>query len=313
MAETEWQCPADEPGAPCINNWMYAFACEGARRRISPDVIRVAIYASLPPTRGPKGPREVERQVERAYGVALSTTGNATSRKANADPFNADLLIEQAKQIDHIITSDWLRDRSPVSVDNVSPSRFLDIVFAGLPGYAVAKNSDHSDGFLYRPGDTEAAQRLNVYARANECGAWFYTCPMIGERNPAGRAFYADALIADYPHLLLESDKDGYDQCWLRMIVQQPERIVALYTSGNVSTHALIRVNARSKVEFDSIAADYEARYAPLGACPGSLTATRATRLPGVMRNGKPQQLLYLNPNADSTPILHREPFEPLF
>jgi hypothetical protein len=187
----------------------------------------------------------VQRTMGRAYGLVLST--NTTTRKADTQPFNADLLIEEARQIDHIITPDWLRDRSLVSVDNVSPSRFLDIGFAGLPGYAVVKNDDRSDGFCYRSGDADLAKRLNVYARANECGAWFYTCPMIGERNPAGRAFYADALIADYTHLLLESDKDGYDQCWLRMNVQRPERIVALYTSGNVSTHALIRINARSK------------------------------------------------------------------
>ena len=80
---------------------------------------------------------------------------------------------------------------------------------------------------------------------------------MIRERNPAGRAFYADCLIADYTHLLVESDEEGFEQCWLRMIVQQPERIVALYTSGNISVHALIRINAKSKVEFDSIAKDY--------------------------------------------------------
>jgi hypothetical protein len=186
---------------------------------------------------------------------------------------------------------------------------------SALPGYAVTKNDDHDDGFRYRPARASLAQPLASYLARNTSGAWFYTNPMAGERNPGGRAYYAGALIDDFPHLLLESDKEGYEQCWLRMLVQQPERIVALYTSGNVSTHGLIRVDARSKVEFDSIAKDYAEKYIPLGARPGSLKATQANRLPGVVRrdNGKLQQLLYLNPNADSTSIMHRDPFEPLF
>jgi len=45
-----------------------------------------------------------------------------------------------------------------------------------------------------------------------------------------------------------------------------------------------------------------------LGACDGSLTALRLSRLPNCVRGetGKLQQLLYLSPDADSTPISQR-------
>ena len=100
--------------------------------------------------------------------------------------------------------------------------------------------------------------------------------------------------------------------------------VVAIYTSGGKSYHALVRVNCTTKEDFDIQRQRYITRLAALGADPAAITAVRLTRLPGCLRYGsgdgqhhKPyldaagqpaprmQQLLYLNPAADGRSILH--------
>lgn len=51
---------------------------------------------------------------------------------------------------------------------------------------------------------------------------------------------------------MLESDVTPAD-LWLRALVQLPFPLVAAYTSGGRSVHALLRVNAESKAEWDAV------------------------------------------------------------
>jgi hypothetical protein len=95
-----------------------------------------------------------------------------------------------------------------------------------------------------------------------------------------------------------------------------PLRIVAIYTSGGKSIHALIRLDAGSKVEWDEKRDAMKDVLVTLGADPGALTAVRLSRLPGCERLGttvqegyrrypapKMQELLYLNPCPKRIPI----------
>jgi hypothetical protein len=129
---------------------------------------------------------------------------------------------------------------------------------------------------------------------------------------------------------------------WLGWIVQVPLRIEALYTSGSRSIHALIRVDARTKEEWD----ETKRRMMPFlvaslmcGADRGTWSAVRLSRLPGCLRRGKmvqvkdeqtgkpvtrpdgrplkryqeypqpgEQKLLYFRPGADPRPICERPP-----
>ena len=72
----------------------------------------------------------------------------------------------------------------------------------------------------------------------------------------------------------------------------------------------LLRVNAQSKEDFDRISSQYDCDLIRLGACPGSVTARRLSRLPNCMRGqtGRLQRLLYLRPDADGTPICQIPP-----
>ena len=89
------------------------------------------------------------------------------------------------------------------------------------------------------------------------------------------------------------------------MLVQEPLAIVALYSSGNKSVHALVRIQANTKAQFNRFKDEFKRKYCPLGADDGAMSAVRLTRLPGVVRrdNGKVQRLLYLNPRPAMTPI----------
>jgi hypothetical protein len=297
------KCPPDEPGADCINDWIYAAACTLKRSNV--DRARAADMLRESMTRKEKFPSEIERQVERAFGVA--SFPSATTRKADTYPFNPDLLIERASQIDFAVMPDWLRARSPNAV-NVTPTQFLDALFK--PSECVMVMRSYSDaGFPYQPRNADHAKRLERVLKYNERGAWFICNPTDGKGKKGEN-------IADWRYCLLESDEEDYAQCWLRMLVQEPLRIVSLVESGNTSIHALIRIDATCRAEFDSVTKSLAATYGPLGACVKSLiTDERLTRLANVTRgdNQKSQRLLYLNPNADLTPILHREPFSPLF
>jgi hypothetical protein len=88
-------------------------------------------------------------------------------------------------------------------------------------------------------------------------------------------------------------------------VVAQIPGVVSLVTSGNVSVHALVRIGASSFSEWQQKRDELARLYVPLGACPGSLTASRLSRLPNVVngKTGKLQRLLYFNPvvKADKT------------
>jgi hypothetical protein len=126
--------------------------------------------------------------------------------------------------------------------------------------------------------------------------------------------------ITAWRYLVLESDEAAPAQ-WLSALAQLPLPISAIYTSGGKSIHALVRLDARSKADWDAQAAQINPIVIPLGADPGAISGVRLTRLPCCERLGtddkngnyvrylqpRLQKLLYLNPTPDSTPICELE------
>ena len=188
-------------------------------------------------------------------------------------------------------------------------------------------------------------------------GVWFLGNPVDGKYHPnprlgGKRSRRSEESITAWRYLLLESDEaDPAD--WLAILVQLPLRIASICTSGGRSIHALVRVDAESKADWDAKARQLKPLMIILGACPGSITAVRLTRRPGCsrMQDGPPppddapvrkrwvdeplqfdehgdpiwtpssqscqpppnpwtggnlQELLYLNPDPDTTPIKDR-------
>ncbi|MDB6035312.1 MAG: hypothetical protein JWM16_5650 [Verrucomicrobiales bacterium] len=139
-------------------------------------------------------------------------------------------------------------------------------------------------------------------------GVWFLTAPVDGSSYPNPRqngklSRRSEESITSFRFLLLESDKAESD-VWLRALARMPLRIVAIYESGGRSIHALVRIDASSKADWDEIVVPHKPMLTTLGADPGALSAVRLSRLPQAWRGSRQQTLLYLNPNSDGTPIL---------
>jgi hypothetical protein len=297
---SENPCPPDEPGAPTINLWIPKAVSACLFRKLPPvwaaDIIRRAM------TRREKGPREVSRAVERIYGGKVSGT---SSRVELVEPYNPELLAERASMLPFEVTADWLAEVSPECVIDLSPAQFLDALFTPEERVAVMMEK-HDRGFIYRPGVAKDAVRLHNYVRLGSEGAWYLSNTVTGAE--VNGSYRSEANLTGFRHLLIESDKAPKD-LWLAMIVQLHAPILALYESGGRSVHAIVRVNATGKTEFDAIAGNYLRQLVPLGADPNSGKAVQPTRLPGVVRkdNGNLQRLLYLNSDADDTPIYKKE------
>jgi hypothetical protein len=284
-------CPAKLPAPePSINGWWLPKAASACLFfKLPPDWAVKLIRRAM--TRLENGPREVERTVERIYGGKVSSTESTVER---VEPYNPALLIERARRLPAEIRDDlvnWLASVSPGNID-VGPADFLNAVFPGEKVLATT-NMLAKGGFIYEsPDEVKEMERFVAY---NTNGAWYLANPINGEW--INDSIRSEANLTSFHHIVLESDAAPADQ-WLAMLVQEPLAIVALSTSGNRSIHALVRIPAKNKAQFDRVRSEIRRRYVPLGADPAAMSAVRLTRLPGVVRRdkGNVQRLLYLNP-----------------
>jgi hypothetical protein len=280
------ECPADDGRHDWI--WRAAKGCAASLMRITPEQAEELIRHDL--TRPEQHPNEIRHSVGNAYKRDYSGSSTATPRVEFGD-YDPDLLAEIAMEGPEV-TPEQLARRSPVSVD-VSAAEFFRLVFPGEKVFATTWPMTKS-GFVYEgPNEAEELQR---YLDGNKQGAWFLSNPVDGvwrDTVDGNQTVRSEANLTNFRHIVLESDVAPADQ-WLVMLVQQPLAIVALYRSGGRSIHALVRINAKNKAEFDRL----RVKYCPLGADPAAMSAVRLTRVPNVIRadNFAYQRLLYCNP-----------------
>lgn len=236
----------------------------------------------------------------------------------------------------------WLRARSPIPIPKdpaAWPRLLLDTLYR--PGekiliftkyasqgqllHTIGGDTERLEAYPPRPGCIAPPRPRSGFPAGAQNGVWFLAAPVTGEWQPndnnrdahgarLGRRHAACATR--YPYLVLESD-EAPPAVWLRILVQLQDPVAAICTSGGKSYHALVKVDCRTKEEFDLRRREYVTRLAALGADPAAITALRLTRLPGCLRYGtgdgaahKPylapdgtpaprmQRLLYLNPRA---------------
>ncbi|MES2438622.1 MAG: hypothetical protein V4584_06135 [Verrucomicrobiota bacterium] len=260
-------------------------------------------------------------------------------RKPKRPPYDPGKLADFAARCPYPITPEWLAARSPVAIPETQGLATAELFLASLyhPGERVlAFVAEFSQGdFLWTPGggSYRLAERPGVKAvpsplpTGGPLGCWFLAQPVSGKwevntnnRAPDGSPKMGrrhGACVTAWRFMVLESD-EAPPELWLRALVQLPLPIVAVYTSGGRSIHALARVDAGSKESWDALRDDLVPILAPIGADPAAMTAVRLTRLPGTLRHGsrgkdgkvKPypspclQRLLWLNPRAPARPIL---------
>jgi hypothetical protein len=216
--------------------------------------------------------------------------------------------------------SDWLPARSPIRPDTRTPASFLHCLYEAGEKVIVFSLFKSQGQCLWtcNPPPFEATA-LDRFRSGQRCGVWFLINPVDGlfypyEEGRKSRRRWES--VTKWRYLLLESDKANRDE-WLAVLAQMPLRIAAIYTSGDRSVHALVRVNADSKAQWDIKCERMKPTLITLGADRKALKAVQLSRLPCCLRLGKEnkdgtyvrfaeptlQTLLYLNPKPTDTPI----------
>jgi hypothetical protein len=251
--------------------------------------------------------REINDAIAKVRGTASMAHGAPTLEQT---PFEPELLAQVAAQLPGVDES-YLLARSPVDPRTVTADGFLRAVFR--PGEKVIIFIDElSQGQLLWSADSTWAQaKLTSWASGQQLGVWYLTNPVDGlyhdNLRQGTRSRRSEESITSWRHMLLESDVAPLSQ-WLSYLCQIKARIVAIYTSGHESVHAILRIDGiQSKQDWDAAVRQsgilkIVCRY---GACRGSLSAVRLSRLPGCRREetGGLQQLLFLNPEPESAPV----------
>lgn len=312
-------------------------SCGAAR-----DAAMAALYSALRKLDPAHTANTAAYNTQRAAYAAAPTT-----RRAPFELYNENAANAAAAGCPVRITDEWLRTHSPVPIPKdpaTWPKLLLNSIYKPgeniliftkfasqgqvlhTAGGNTVRLEEHPPAYCSKPHHPPTA-----FPKGAGNGCWFLAAPITGQWTPndnnrdrygakLGRRHAACATR--FPYLVLESD-EAPPSVWLRILVQLSDPIVAIYTSGGKSYHALVRVNCKTKAEFDVKRQEYCIRLTALGADPAAITAVRLTRLPGCLRfgtgdgpnhkpyldaAGKPaprmQQLLYLNPAADSRSIL---------
>lgn len=209
------------------------------------------------------------------------------------------LAGDMADKVDLI----WLANRSEVDPASVSAEGFLARLYNAQAGERVIVFSEYkSQGQAIWP-----AERIPT---SGPDGIWFLAQPVDGKLRPNPRlgkmSRRSEESVLSWRWMVLESDEAPV-KLWLAALARIVPRIAAITTSGGRSVHALVRVDARCKREWD----EEKRRVMGLvvaGADPGALSAVRLTRLPGCLRGNKEQKLLYFAPSAPALTLMDLMP-----
>ncbi len=324
----DWRIWFDGEGKP--HEYCFHQSCQSARD----DFMRVLYRAISAEERGARSTRKATPKYQRPLPPAPK------ARKVKAEELNEDLALALAGRVEEEITFDWLRDHSPVEIpgnprtwgelllNELYPAGARILVFTAFASQGqymyIVKDGVYKLG--RKPGvEPVKAPRLPA---GGDAGVWYLTAPVTGkwEPNPGKRDAMGNlmpgrrhaACCTSFPFLVLESDVLTAD-VWLKILVQLADPVVAVYTSGGKSVHALVKISAATPEEFNAIKSEYVLRLSAVGADTAAMTPVRLSRLPGCMRHGatgengtyfkydqpRLQELLYLNPGAvHGVPIL---------
>jgi hypothetical protein len=257
---------------------------------------------------------KLKNQIRRAYafaGTQATEIGDYKSRSRRPQ-YVPHKLKSIARQIDFLITPEWLEARSPVSAWNRTPAGILHQLYR--PGELILIfNHYKSQGqsFYQHGGQDEDFSCLDQY-RLGSYGVWFLVNPVDGEYHYNPRELKesrrSEESITSFRYAVLESD-EAPKELWLKALVQLPLPIASITDSGGKSIHALIRIDAGSKTEWDELVRETLAPLVvPIGADLGALTAVRLTRLGNCHRGQTDQwqKLLFLDPEPNLTPLIEK-------
>lgn len=248
-------------------------------------------------------------------------------------PFDRAAL--EAVQVKGVVVDDvFLRARSVAWVPEVSVEDFLCGLYRPGERILVFTKFRSQGDFCYEVGVGWWRLGPRVEDKKVGCerprldqpeGVWYLAQPVSGGWNVKPGSNPREYTRRDYQgvtawrYMVVESDEKDIEPLWLNALAQLRIPIVAMYTSGGKSVHALVRVNAESKDQWEEMRGVVRPLLTKLGADRAVFSGVRLTRLPGFLRLGtgadskegyrrfpKPrlQRLLYWNPEAGCQPIL---------
>jgi hypothetical protein len=213
--------------------------------------------------------------------------------------FDVSKLERVAEPMKESVTPLWLAERSEYDPAAVESDGFLRLLYREGEKVLVFDKQFDQGKVLWPAGPPPAGGPDGVWFLAQPVDGAFHANPRQGTMSRR-----SEEAVTAWRFLVLESD-EAPAKAWVAALVQLPLRISAIYTSGGRSIHALVRVDAGSKAEWDAECESMRRVLVTIGGCKGALSAVRLTRLPGCWR-GEPrkrQRLLYLRPEAPMGPI----------
>lgn len=285
---------------------------EGAERLIRDHLTNPALN---PHARAEQNSGEVRHAVANAYNFDPQDYDGDGPPKVK--PYDPAQLAAWEQRLPFELTPQWLMAQSRIDVASVTPGGYLHYIGPGQKRVVVNRYRSNG-GFIYEDHPAEDKE-MTAFANGNrpdengKAGAWFCANAVNGAWAEIGRdannepilSIKSGANLVSYDYAVLESDKKptpevpNVGRAWCAMLIQQTDlAIVSLVHTGNKSVHALIKIPARNKREFNREKARLIEKYTPLGLDPAALKPVQLTRLPGIRRsdNGKTQHLFYLNP-----------------
>lgn len=273
-----------------------------------------------------KSARTASHQMPRGWLLGDSVTPRTcASSNASAMPpppakpeFRPDTLKRIAAKMSEIKdVVRFISERSPVRAETQDSASVLRRLYArGSSERVIIFTDMRSQGqFIWEADKSDVIQ--NVHLPAGPEGVWFLPQPVTGEFHANPRmdgklSRRSEEAVTSWRYAVLESDEAVSDD-WLRCLVQMPLRIASICESGGRSIHALVRVDAASKADWDVRVGATKPILVTLGADAGALSAVRLSRLPQATRGKRAQRLLYLNTEPKGVAILQQPMQELLY
>jgi hypothetical protein len=224
-------------------------------------------------------------------------------------------IASKASEIGDVVR--FISERSPGRVETQDSASVLRRLYRRGSGEKILIFTEmKSPGqFLWEADKSDVTQ--NHHLPMGDDGVWFLPQPVDGEFHPNPRldgklSRRSEESVTAWRYAVLESDEADADD-WLRCLVQVPLRIACICESGGRSIHALVRVDAASKADWDGRIGAIKSILITLGADRGALSAVRLSRLPQAERGEQVQRLLYLNAQPDGVPILNQPTQDALY
>jgi hypothetical protein len=284
-------CPASGQGC---HSWMYGAAHALVANDYDNEFIDqwITHYLQRPPQ-----PREIADTVAnvRAEVEGLIEPRPRVSLKRSFEQDRLDALTQDGP----LPVGEFIQS-SPVPVAEVTTSEFLRRLYPKQVN-AIFTDPQSQGKLVWNEKIPEDA--VNAAVNNNTAGAWIMVNPIEGPLKPIPRlgkkSRRAEENLTAYEYLLVESDAVEME-LWLRVLSKLDLPIVSVTTSGSKSAHALVRVSQKDRDGYLLKASEIADLVVPLGADPAAMSAVRLTRVPGCVRKdtGKPQQLIYFNPEA---------------